>query len=61
MAKADGSVIIDIKGNASDITSKLNGVASGAVKGLTAAFSAASAAAAAFVAESVNVGNLPEP
>lgn len=56
MAKADGSVIIDIKGNASDITSKLNGVASGAVKGLTAAFSAASAAAAAFVAESVNVG-----
>lgn len=60
---ADGSVVIEILGDADDITSKLKGVANGAVNGLktafvgvTAAIGAASAAVGGFAASSVKVG-----
>lgn len=60
---ADGSVVIEILGDAKDITSKLQGVASGAVSGLktaftavTAAVGASTAAVGAFAKSSVDVG-----
>lgn len=44
---ADGSVVIEILGDADDITAKLKGVASGAVNGLKTAFVAVTAAVTA--------------
>lgn len=44
---ADGSVVIEILGDADDITNKLKGVASGAVNGLKTAFAAVTASVTA--------------
>ena len=44
---ADGSVVIEILGDAADITNKLKSVASGAVNGLKTAFVAVTAAVTA--------------
>lgn len=50
MAKADGSVVIEILGDASDITSKLSDVAGKAVTGLKTAFAGTAAAVGASTA-----------
>ena len=53
---ADGSVVIEILGDASDVTSKLKGIAGGAVKMLTTAITAAGTALAGVSAAAVKVG-----
>lgn len=53
---ADGSVIIEILGDAQDVTDKIKGVANGAVKMLTTAITAAGTALAGVSAAAIKVG-----
>lgn len=54
---ADGSVVIEILGDAKDITAKLKGIAGGAVKTLTAAITTAGTALAGVSAAAIKVGS----
>ena len=54
---ADGSVIIQIDADDSKFTSKLKGLASGAIKGLTTAVTTATAAVAGLAAAAAKVGS----
>lgn len=54
---ADGSVVIEILGDAKDITSKLAGIASGAVKTLTTAIAGVGTALSGVSAAAIKVGS----